>query len=60
MLEDYFDREIVYECQVLNDEREIRKKEIMRQFGVNRESLEAVDGVVQRWENYQQRSDKKV
>ena len=40
MLEDYFDREIVYECQVLNDEREIRKKEIMRQFGVVFESGE--------------------
>ncbi len=38
MLEDHFDREIVCECQILNDEREIRKKEIMRQFGVDFES----------------------
>lgn len=43
MLEDHFGREIVYECQILNDELEIRKKEIMRQFGVNWEEMELVD-----------------
>ena len=35
MLEDHFDREIVCECQILNDEREIRKEALRRQFGVD-------------------------
>ena len=45
MLENHFGREIVCECQVLNDEREIRKKALRRQFGVDFESgeVELVD-----------------
>lgn len=40
LLEDHFGREIVCECQILNDEREIRKKALRRQFGVDFESGE--------------------
>jgi len=40
MLEDYFDREIVCECQILNDEQKIRKKALRRQFGVDFENGE--------------------
>ena len=40
MLEDHFGREIVCECQVLSDEREIRKEALRRQFGVDLESGE--------------------
>ena len=40
MLEDHFDREIVCECQILNDEREIRKEALRRQFGTDFETGE--------------------
>jgi len=40
MFEDHFGREIVCECQVLNDKREIRKEALRRQFGVDFESGE--------------------
>ena len=40
MLEGHFGREIVCECQILNDEREIRKEALRRQFGVDFKSGE--------------------
>ena len=40
MLEDHFYREIAYDVQILNDEREMIKKALRRQFGVDFESGE--------------------
>ena len=37
-LEEYLGRKIVCECQILYDEREIRKRDLMRVFGVDFES----------------------
>jgi hypothetical protein len=37
-LEEYLGRKIVCECQILQDEREIRKRDLMRQFGIDFES----------------------
>ncbi|MCD4665768.1 MAG: hypothetical protein K8R68_10910 [Bacteroidales bacterium] len=39
-LEEYLDRKIVCECQILQNEREIRKNSLRRQFGVDFESGE--------------------
>ena len=37
-LEEYLGRKLACECQILYDEREIRKKDLMRVFGVDFES----------------------
>ncbi len=37
-LEEYLGRKIVCECQILQDEREIRKRDLARQFGIDFES----------------------
>ena len=34
-LEEYLGRKILCECQILYDEQEIRRRDIMRVFGVN-------------------------
>ncbi len=42
-LEEYLGRKIVCECQILYDEREIRRRDIMRVFGVNWDEMELLD-----------------
>jgi len=42
-LEKHLKRRIICECQILIDEKEIRKKDLMRQFGVDFEGVELVD-----------------
>ncbi len=42
-LEEYLGRKIVCECQILYDEREIRRRDIMRVFGNDFEGMELLD-----------------
>jgi hypothetical protein len=42
-LEEYLGRKIVCECQILQDEREIRRRDIMRAFGTDFEGMELLD-----------------
>ncbi len=42
-LEEHLGRKIVCECQILQDEREIRKRDLTRVFGVNWDEMELLD-----------------
>ncbi len=42
-LEEHLGRKIVCECQILYDEREMRKRDIMRVFGSDFEGMELLD-----------------
>ena len=42
-LEKYLHRRIICECHILIDEKAIRKRHLMRQFGVDFEGVELVD-----------------
>ncbi len=42
-LEKHLKRRIICECQILIGEKEIRKRDLIRQFGVDMEGLELVD-----------------
>lgn len=42
-LEEHLQRRIICECHILTDERAVRKKDLMRQFGVDFEGVELVD-----------------
>jgi hypothetical protein len=42
-LDKYLHRRIICECHILIDEKAIRKRDLMRQFGVDFEGVELVD-----------------
>ena len=42
-LEKYLHRRIICECHILIDEKALRKRDLMRQFGVDFEGVELVD-----------------
>ena len=42
-LQEHLQRQIICECQILIDEKELRKRDLMRQFGVDLEGIELVD-----------------
>lgn len=42
-LEEHFGVKIICECQIMNNDREMRKKAIMQQFGTDFEGMELLD-----------------
>ncbi len=42
-LEDHLQRPIICECDILYDQKELRKRDLMKQFGMDFEGVELVD-----------------
>ncbi|MFC1814499.1 hypothetical protein ACFL0M_00870 [Thermodesulfobacteriota bacterium] len=42
-LEEYLQRRIICECDILYDQKELRKRDLMRQFGMDFEGVELLD-----------------